>query len=110
MTLLPHNRGWVCLARSRAPLRRLRVAAKLASVVLAVVSAAPLHAEDMTQVYTRSEPPPREALERLNLKLGWSLYLPVEGLRDGIFSIQLVEKEILVQTRSGLIVVVDADT
>jgi outer membrane protein assembly factor BamB len=44
------------------------------------------------------------------LKIGWSLYLPVEGKRDGIFSVQVAEKEVFIQTRGGLVVVANADT
>jgi outer membrane protein assembly factor BamB len=78
-----------------------------AAVLTALV---PLRAEDLSEIYTQPTPPPREALDRLNLKVGWSLNLPVEGKRDGLFSVQVLEKELFIQTRSGLIVVVNADT
>ena len=36
---------------------------------------------DNTRVYTRALPPDKAALERLNLRIEWTLYLPVEGRR-----------------------------
>jgi outer membrane protein assembly factor BamB len=77
----------------------------------ALVSAsAPLRAEDLSDIYTRPTLPPREALDRLNLKVGWKLYLPVEGKRDGIFSVQVLEKDLFVQTRGGVLLVVNPET
>jgi outer membrane protein assembly factor BamB len=78
--------------------------------LLCLLAVAPSYAEDLSQTYTQAEPPSREALERLNLKLGWSLNLPLEGRRDGIYTVQPVDREVFVQTRSGLVVVVDANT
>src|SRR5262249_19146677 len=80
------------------------------AVLLLLTAFGPLCAEDMSNVYTHAQPPPRDALERLNLKIGWSAYLPVEGMKDGLFSVQVLEKEILVQTKSGLVLVMDAET
>src|SRR2546423_460176 len=73
-----------CLALARC---RLLLNCILPAAV-ALFFARAVRAEDLTQTYTRATPPPREALERLSLKMGWSLYLPVEGLRDGLFSVQ----------------------
>ncbi|HEY1860427.1 MAG TPA: PQQ-binding-like beta-propeller repeat protein [Gemmataceae bacterium] len=89
--------------------RRIRLGLILPAVLcLFAVSAS--NAEDLSQTYTRAEPPSREALDRLNLKLGWSVYLPLEGRRDGIYSVQPLDRDLFVQTRSGLVVVVDAAT
>jgi outer membrane protein assembly factor BamB len=89
--------------------RRIRIGLVL-SAVLCLMAVSPSYAEDLSQTYTQAEPPSREALERLNLKLGWSLSLPLEGRRDGIYTVQPVDREVFVQTRSGLVVVVDANT
>lgn len=77
--------------------------------------------------YTRPALPAREVLDRLNLKLHWQRHITTDGKRDGIFSIQLaprriygiegellkvtnIKLELLVQTRSGRIVALDAET
>ncbi|MFL5242581.1 MAG: PQQ-binding-like beta-propeller repeat protein [Gemmataceae bacterium] len=69
-----------------------------------------VHADDRSRVYTRPEIPSDEALERLNLQLGWRAYIPVENKRDGIYSVQVLDKDILIQTRSGLVSDLDAET
>jgi outer membrane protein assembly factor BamB len=60
----------------------------------------------------RSAPPPdREALERLNLKTEWTSYLPLQGGKDSIASVQVIDDaQIFVQTKSGLLVAIDAVT
>jgi hypothetical protein len=90
-------------------LRRIHLGWILLSIP-SIFAVSLLHAEDLSETFTRAEPPPREALERLNLKLAWSVYLPLEGKRDGIFSVQVLERDVFVQTRSGVVVVVDAAT
>jgi outer membrane protein assembly factor BamB len=61
-------------------------------------------------VYTRPLPPPPEVLDRLNLQMAWQLYVPMDGTRDGLFSIQLWHHDLYVQTRSGLVMLVDPET
>lgn len=63
--------------------------------------------ESLQWVFTRPALPPREALARLNLVLAWRTYLPVESRRDGLFTVQHFGRDILVQTRSGLVVSLD---
>src|SRR5262245_23660341 len=65
---------------------------------------------DLSKQYSRPTVPPREVLDRLALKLGWQTYVPMDGRRDGLASVQVTPKEILVQTRSGLIVSLDPET
>jgi outer membrane protein assembly factor BamB len=59
---------------------------------------------------TRAKEPEKEALERLNLEQGWSTVIPIAGRRDGILSIQCLGTQLFVQTRSGLIAALDAET
>jgi outer membrane protein assembly factor BamB len=61
-------------------------------------------------IYSRPDVPPDEALRRLNLKKGWARYITMEGRRDGFLSIQVAGKDLLVQTRAGLVVRLDAET
>jgi hypothetical protein len=81
----------------------------LLSVLALVLTAGAVTAQD-PRLFSRPMIPPREALDRLNLQLGWRTYIPVEGRRDGIFTVQLTGREMLVQTRNGMIVSLDAET
>ena len=65
---------------------------------------------DRTKLYTAPQPPPREVLDRLNLKMNWRLYVPMDGRRDGLATVQIHGSDLYVQTRSGLVMLVDADT
>jgi outer membrane protein assembly factor BamB len=77
---------------------------KLTSVIVAFLMAgSALAADDLARQYTRPTVPSREALDRLNLKLAWRIYVPTDGRRDGIYSVQLLGDLMLVQNRSGLI-------
>jgi outer membrane protein assembly factor BamB len=84
---------------------------KLVGAVVMLVLAAPLApAQSLARTYTRPPVPPREHLDRLNLKLAWQLFVPMDGVRDGFFSVQILDDQILVQTRSGGVVMLDAAT
>jgi outer membrane protein assembly factor BamB len=78
--------------------------------VLTMVLTATTVAAQPPQIYTRPGVPPRAALERLNLVLGFHTYVPIESTRDGIYSVQLTPRDMLVQTRSGMIVSLDPET
>jgi outer membrane protein assembly factor BamB len=73
-------------------------------------------AQAPTRLYTQPQLPNPEKLDRLNLKLAWRTYLPTEGRRDGIFSVQIPERLqppgelLLVQTRSATVLAVDSTT
>jgi outer membrane protein assembly factor BamB len=71
------------------------------------LTGAAILAQDPSQVFTRPTVPSREALDRLNLKLAWRIFLPTDGRRDGIFSVQVLPDQIFVQTRSGGIIALD---
>lgn len=62
------------------------------------------------QLYTRPLPPPRAVLDRLNLQMAWAMYVPVDGRRDGLATVQLNRDDLYVQTRSGMVMLVDALT
>lgn len=86
----------------------MRRAAALSLLALSVVTVA--RAEPAARVHTRPTVPTAETLNRLNLKLAWRTYVPMDGTRDGILSVQPTGKEVLVQTRSGAVISVDAAT
>jgi hypothetical protein len=70
-------------------------------------------AQPVSHLYTRPTLPPAEALERLGLKTAWYAKVPMESMRDGIASIQLLPgeagDEILIQTKSGMVQLLDAE-
>ncbi len=65
--------------------------------------------DDPTRVWSQPTPPSREALDRLNLQQDWAVYVPMDGRRDGFASIQVAGNQLLVQTRSGMISILEAD-
>ncbi|HJT77584.1 MAG TPA: PQQ-binding-like beta-propeller repeat protein [Gemmataceae bacterium] len=82
----------------------------LPSVLALVLTATTAMAQDFPRQFSRPAVPPREVLNRLNLTLGWYTYVPTDGRRDSIFSIQLTGDEMLVQTRSGTVTSLDPET
>ncbi|HZY83782.1 MAG TPA: PQQ-binding-like beta-propeller repeat protein [Gemmataceae bacterium] len=85
---------------------------RLAAAALTVVLTAGAAAAQTPrwQIFSRPSPPPREALDRLNLKMAWRVFVPVGERRDGIATVQIDGNDMFVQTRSGLIVRLDAET
>jgi outer membrane protein assembly factor BamB len=65
--------------------------------------------DDPTRVWSQPTPPSREALDRLNLQQEWAVYVPMDGRRDGFASIQVAGNHLIVQTRSGMISVLDSE-
>ena len=59
---------------------------------------------------SRALPPDKAVLDRLNLRAEWTLNLPILGGRDSIELVQTIDDQLFVQTRTGLLVVVDAGT
>jgi outer membrane protein assembly factor BamB len=74
------------------------------------LAAAAASAQDLPRVHTHPTVPAADALQRLNLKLGWRTYIPMDGQRDSIFSVQNAGDILLLQTRSGLVCAVDSET
>jgi outer membrane protein assembly factor BamB len=80
-----------------------------ATLALTIVALA-VRADDRERLFSRPDVPPPEVLDRLNLKLRWRGFVPMDGRRDGFASIQVAGPDLLVQTRSGLVTVLDAET
>jgi outer membrane protein assembly factor BamB len=78
-----------------------RYAGALSAVLVAAAVVA--GQENLARLYSHPLTPPDEALERLHLKLAWRTYIPTDGRRDGLLSVQILGDQILVQTRSGLL-------
>jgi outer membrane protein assembly factor BamB len=85
---------------------------KLTTAVIALVLTATTLPAQLQTARLHSHPgvPPQEALDRLNLQLAWRTYVPTDGSLDGIFSVQVLEDMILVQTRSGGIATLNPET
>jgi outer membrane protein assembly factor BamB len=75
-----------------------------------ILTAATASAQESSALYTHPTVPSDDALQRLNLKLGWRTYIPMDGRRDTIFSVQHAGDLLLVQTRSGLVCAIEAET
>src|SRR5438876_7203931 len=91
---------------------------QLASVAITLLLASLVPAQsERTRLYSTPSVPPREVLDRLNLREAWATYVPTEDRRDGILSIQFAPLwrgnratlHLLVQTRSGLVAALDAE-
>jgi outer membrane protein assembly factor BamB len=78
--------------------------------MVAVVTGVAVAQVPRSAILTRPDPPPREVLDRLNLHLAWRAYIPVDGDRDGLANVQVLSRDLLVQTRSGLVVLLNAET
>jgi outer membrane protein assembly factor BamB len=61
-------------------------------------------------VYTQPVPPPQELLDRLNLQMAFRIYVPMDGRQDGLTTVQMSGRDLLVQTRSGMVALIDAET
>jgi outer membrane protein assembly factor BamB len=79
----------------------------LACVTIFAVS---LWSQEPAEILTRPAVPSREALERLNLKMAWRVYLPTASRRDGIHSVVPIDNQVFVLTRYGLTVAHDLRT
>ncbi len=81
-----------------------------------VLTATLVTAQNPSRLYTEPALPSTEVLDRLNLKIMWRVYLPTDRRRDGIFSVQVPDRfgqpaqQIFVQTRSGVVLALDAST
>ncbi len=62
-----------------------------------------------SDIYTTPLPPPRAVLDRLNLQMAWAQYVPMDGRRDGLATVQMRGTDVYVQTRSGLVAMLDAE-
>lgn len=82
----------------------------LVALAATLVAAAGLTAQEPAEIYTNPGVPVREALERLNLRMAWRVYLPSVGRKDGIHSVLLLEDQILALTRHGVTVALDPRT
>src|SRR5438093_9505238 len=86
----------------------------LGAVVVLLLMVTILPSQPALRVYTTPKVPPRDVLDRLNLSLAWRTKLPTGGLRDGLFTLQLLpakdRTQLVVQTNFGTVYLLDAET
>jgi outer membrane protein assembly factor BamB len=81
---------------------------RLAGAMIAGVLLAPvLLAQELPRIFSRPRIPTPEALNGLGLQLAWRTFVPTDGRRDGLFSVQVLDDMVLVQTYSGAMVALD---
>lgn len=83
---------------------------KSLAMVTVVLAAGIAPAQNASNIFTRPTLPPREALDRLNLKVAWRTYATTDGPRDAVKSVGLAGDDIIVHTRSGVVSCIDAAT
>jgi outer membrane protein assembly factor BamB len=82
---------------------------------LLLILVVPALAQPPYRMHSQATPPPREVLDRLSLTLAWRLKVPVNGVRDGLTSVQLApgvggrNDTLFVQTYAGNIFALDAE-
>jgi len=77
-----------------------------------ILSFATANAQSPLKVFSSPKLPARETLDRMNLTLAWNLRVPVDGNRDGIFTLQLIPgtpNQLVAQTYKGAVHLYDAD-
>jgi outer membrane protein assembly factor BamB len=79
----------------------------LVTVLLTVTT---VQAQSSARHFSAPRLPDREDLDRLNLVKDWHVYLPMDGRRDGIAHVELLNKQLVFLLRSGLLVSVDRTT
>jgi hypothetical protein len=87
-------------------------------LLLFLLTGAAVAQPDRDNLYSAPGLPPGDVLERLNLKLAWTAFAPMDNKRDGLLSVQVaptridgkVRMRLLVQTRSGVVVEFDGET
>jgi PQQ-like domain len=82
----------------------------LAALLVAALAAGTAWGQNTTPQITQPTTPSRAALDRLNLQLGWRTYVPLDGQRDGLATVQFLNDLVLVQTRSGLLAAYESET
>jgi outer membrane protein assembly factor BamB len=76
----------------------------------ALLTATAVSAQAVSHRYATPPVPPQEALDRLNLKLAWHIYLPMDGRRDSIHDMQIIGSQLLIVLRSGAVASLDTST
>ena len=83
-------------------------------VAVLALTATGLSQQGGLRIQTRPALPSRDLLERLTMKMLWSNKVPVDGTRDGFFSLQLFPGKsftlLVAQTYKGSVIALNAET
>src|SRR5262245_28451497 len=71
---------------------------------------ATLSAQIPSRVTSRPTVPTTEQLNRVTLKFAWKAFMPMDGKKDGIFSVTVLGEQMYVQLRSGAVIALNAET
>ena len=82
----------------------------LLTILAFVLAALPLRAEERERLWSDPALPTAEALERLNLQMAWHRIVPMESKRDGFVSVQHTGRQMLIQTRGGIVALLNSET
>jgi outer membrane protein assembly factor BamB len=91
-------------------MKRLTCALLMATLLTSLWMVTSEAQQPRSKLYSQPTPPPRELLDRLNLHMNYRIYVPMDGRQDGIATVQLHRGNLYVQTRSGLVTLIDAET
>jgi hypothetical protein len=83
---------------------------RLSPLTLLTLSLLQLLVFNHSAAQAQSLVPSSRDLERLNLDLAWKAFVPVDNRSDGIAVAQLIEDRAYVQTRTNVLIVLDAAT
>src|ERR1700735_1340800 len=70
----------------------------------------PVQAQQNKLVRSQAFPPSIKDLDRLNMTMAWRTYMPMMSQTDGIATLQFFDKQVFVQTRSNILIVLKAST
>jgi outer membrane protein assembly factor BamB len=76
--------------------------------LLIVITASSVAAQE-SKLYSDPGLPSREVLDRLNLRMDWSIHVPMDGRRDGFVSVQFHRGQLIAVTRTGVVAAFDAN-
>ncbi len=82
----------------------------LSLLTMSLLTACPASAQLNSGISGESLLPSSRDLDRLNLTVAWKNFLPMSSKSDGLATVQIIEKQIFVQTRNNVLVVFDETT
>ena len=81
-----------------------------AAVAVLLAATMALAQTESRVIYSQPAIPSRADLDRLNLTEAWHTYLPVDGQRDGVFRVQIHDKQLVFLMRSGAVIAINPET
>ena len=86
----------------------------LVLAVLLVAATTALPKQRPIKIFTDPAPPSRETMDKIDLVLAWRQLVPLKGVKDGFFSVQLIPGSdftlLLAQSFEGAVIAINAET